>query len=149
MAAAYPGMEARDTCDPIDHRHDEPTFGLARALAARVHECEPDDEQVAWFLNDAGAVVDDFDPPPAMWDVSALADSKEFGVDFTLTINGVPYVIPVSAHKEESHPVSLDEWRSWGHVDEDEPEDTCAHEWLDRPESDSRECLVCGEEVFG
>ena len=20
----------------------------------------------------------------------------------------------------------------------------CAHEWLDRPESDSRECLICG-----
>ena len=25
----------------------------------------------------------------------------------------------------------------------------CDHEWLDRPESDSRECLICGEEVFG
>lgn len=25
----------------------------------------------------------------------------------------------------------------------------CAHEWLDRPESDSRECLICGTEVAG
>ena len=25
----------------------------------------------------------------------------------------------------------------------------CDHEWLDRPESDSRECLICGDEVFG
>ena len=25
----------------------------------------------------------------------------------------------------------------------------CDHQWLDRPESDSRECLICGDEVFG
>lgn len=25
----------------------------------------------------------------------------------------------------------------------------CAHHWLDRPESDTRECLICGTEVFG
>ena len=25
----------------------------------------------------------------------------------------------------------------------------CAHEWLDRPESDTRECLICGTEVAG
>lgn len=25
----------------------------------------------------------------------------------------------------------------------------CQHEWLDRPESDSRECLMCGSEAFG
>ena len=27
--------------------------------------------------------------------------------------------------------------------------DRCDHDWLDRPESDSRECLICGVEVFG
>jgi hypothetical protein len=25
----------------------------------------------------------------------------------------------------------------------------CDHEWLDRPESDTRECLICGEERNG
>jgi hypothetical protein len=25
----------------------------------------------------------------------------------------------------------------------------CAHQWLDRPESDTRECLICGTEVAG
>lgn len=25
----------------------------------------------------------------------------------------------------------------------------CSHEWLDRPESDTRECLICGAEVSG
>lgn len=27
--------------------------------------------------------------------------------------------------------------------------DECVHEWLDRPESDTRECLICGTEVAG
>lgn len=27
--------------------------------------------------------------------------------------------------------------------------DGCAHQWLDRPESDTRECLICGAEVAG
>lgn len=30
----------------------------------------------------------------------------------------------------------------------DEPVE-CAHEWLDRPESDTRECLICGTEAAG
>lgn len=25
----------------------------------------------------------------------------------------------------------------------------CLHEWLDRPESDTHECLICGEERSG
>lgn len=25
-------------------------------------------------------------------------------------------------------------------------EPACRHEWLDRPESDTRECLICGDE---
>lgn len=29
------------------------------------------------------------------------------------------------------------------------PADECHHEWLDRPESDTRECLICGTEVAG
>jgi hypothetical protein len=28
-------------------------------------------------------------------------------------------------------------------------ESRCPHEWLDRPESDTRECLICGTEVAG
>lgn len=27
--------------------------------------------------------------------------------------------------------------------------DKCAHDWLDRPESDTRECLICGAEALG
>ena len=28
-------------------------------------------------------------------------------------------------------------------------ESECSHEWLDRPESDTRQCLICGTEVAG
>lgn len=28
-------------------------------------------------------------------------------------------------------------------------EGECPHDWLDRPESDTRECLICGTEVSG
>lgn len=29
------------------------------------------------------------------------------------------------------------------------PDEDCDHEWLDRPESDTRECLICGMKVAG
>lgn len=32
---------------------------------------------------------------------------------------------------------------------EDVATDECPHEWLDRPESDTRECLICGAEALG
>lgn len=34
-------------------------------------------------------------------------------------------------------------------VDAADHVDVCLHEWLDRPESDSRVCLICGDEEFG
>lgn len=37
--------------------------------------------------------------------------------------------------------------RPWHHADQ--WDDECDHHWLDRPESDTRECLVCGAEVAG
>jgi hypothetical protein len=68
MQAAYPDLSAEDTCEGF-HRHEDRVYNLARAIAAAVHECEPSDEQVAWFLNDADAVVDDFTPTPETWEV--------------------------------------------------------------------------------
>lgn len=34
-------------------------------------------------------------------------------------------------------------------MDELNTSGTCSHDWLDRPESDTRECLLCGTEVAG
>jgi hypothetical protein len=38
--------------------------------------------------------------------------------------------------------------REWA-TDIELSESDCSHEWLDRPESDTRECLICGTEVAG
>lgn len=112
MQAAYPELDAEDTCS--DHRHDDQTFALARALAVVCQDPDPSDEQIGWLIDDA-AVVDDFDPVPAEWTLTPPEmgeKANRYGVDFTLTINGVDYVVPVSEW-EPSHPVSLAEWRTW------------------------------------
>lgn len=114
MAAAYPTLDASDTCGDFgDHRHDEPTFTLARAMAEVFQQPDPSDEQVAWFLEDAGSVVDDFAVGTTTWTVGDLREAEEHDLDFYITINGVQYVIQTPGHKETSHPVALNEYRSW------------------------------------
>lgn len=44
-------------------------------------------------------------------------------------------------HKYDEQPLCI-------HCASDE-DPACEHEWLDRPESDTRECLICGTEVAG
>lgn len=134
MEAAYPDLGAEDTC--TEHRHDEPTFALARALAVAAQDPNPSDEQIGWLLNDAAAVVDDFDPLPESWVATEPQLAEVPGLDFTLTINGRPYVIQESG-QEETHPMGRDQWRAW--QDED-----CDHDWEIRPESDTRVCVDCG-----
>jgi hypothetical protein len=113
MRAAYPILDADDTC--YDHRHDEQTFALARAMAEVMQQPEPSDEQIAWFLNDAGAVVDDFIPVPSSWSVSKPKETREPGLDLTFRINGIEYVIQEndSGGHVESHPVSRATWDEW------------------------------------
>lgn len=136
MQAAYPTLDAEDTC--AEHRHDEPTFALARAMAVAYQQPDPTDEQIGWCMEDAAAVVDDFDPAPSEWTVTEPEITTEAGLDFTLTINGREYVVQPSEW-EPSRPVSRAQWRAW--QDED-----CDHEWMLRPESDTRECEWCGAE---
>lgn len=137
MAAAYPTLTAEDTC--TDHRHDDATFALARAFAVACQSPEPSDEQVGWMLADAAAVVDDFVPTPSTWTVTEPQEAHETGLDFTLTINGAAYVVQ-PGEWEPSHPVSRAQWDAW------QDDDCGEHEWLDRPESDTRVCELCGAE---
>jgi hypothetical protein len=134
MQAAYPTLDADDTCS--EHRHDEQTFALARAMATAFQQPDPTDEQVGWCMDDAAAVVDDFDPTPDAWVVTQPEVTDEVGLDFTLSVNGVPYVVQPSEW-EPSHPVSRAQWEAW--EDED-----CDHDWIIRPESDTRVCEFCG-----
>lgn len=114
MTAAYPTLGAEDTC--TEHEHNAPTFALAKALAAACYEVEePTDEAIAWFLNDAAAVIGDIESPPLDWTVSAPVLVNEPGLDMTLTINGVEYVIQQndSGGHVESHPITRAEWDEW------------------------------------
>lgn len=110
LAAAYPTLDAEDTC--WQHRHDEPTFALARAMAAAFQQPDPTDEQVGWCMDDAAAVVDDFDPTPPDWEVTEPQATRESGLDFTLSVNGVEYVVQ-PGEWEPSHPVRRTTWQGW------------------------------------
>lgn len=86
--------------DPEDceqaHRDDPRVYGLARAMAKAMQDRYPSDEQVAWFLEDADEVVDDFDPPPDRWRVRRLPESANDGpdgIDARVRINDVTYVV--------------------------------------------------------
>lgn len=109
MAAAYPTLDAEETCS--EHRHDEATFALARAMAAAFQQPRPTDEQVGWCLDDAAAVVDDFDPAPWAWSVTEPQLTDEPGLDFTLWINGHAYVVEPSEW-EPPRPVRRSTWES-------------------------------------
>lgn len=145
MAAAYPTLDVEDTC--TEHRHDAPTFALAEAMAKAFQDPNPSDEQIGWLLNDAAAVVDDFDPAPLSWAVTKPRMTREVGLDFTLTINGIEYVIQEndSGGHVESHPVSREEWESW--LDDDADDEDCQHEWELRSEHDSWVCAWCQAET--
>lgn len=44
---------------------------------------------------------------------------------------------------------SWQEWRDIRLAEKAPDVDACPHDWLLRPESDTRECLICGEERLG
>lgn len=115
MIAAYPTLDVDDTCGKYgDHRHDEQTFALARAFAVAFQDPEPSDEQIAWFLADAAAIVDDFAPPPTEWSFEErqVTEGESFNLDHAFSLNGVEYVVQQSEW-EPSRPVKRTTWESW------------------------------------
>ncbi|MBE7193770.1 MAG: hypothetical protein INR66_14965 [Gordonia polyisoprenivorans] len=109
MEAAYPDLSAEDCSCASFHRHEPRVFQLASALAVVFQGENPTDEQIAWFLNDADAVVDEFDPTPKTWTVVDLGEPNQYrdlpGVIRRFTINGVEYVIK-DAEWEPAVPIS-------------------------------------------
>jgi hypothetical protein len=110
--AAYPILfeDGDVTACEWEHRDDRRVYDLATAMAAVFQHRPPTDEQVCWFLGDADAVVDDFDPAPERWRVRKLPDdSSEFVSRFR--VNGVTYVLQ-DGDKEKTTPVRLSTYRS-------------------------------------
>lgn len=116
MVAAYPDLDAEDTCTDM-HRHEQRVYDLARALAAAIHESEPSDEQVAWLLNDADAVVDDFTPTPETWEVVNRGYPEEYGLDHAMQINGVEYVAQ-TAEWDPAPLIKRATWEEWQQEDQ-------------------------------
>jgi len=107
--AAYPTV-ADEVCEPT-HRDEQRVYDLAVAMAAVFQHRPPTDEQVGWFVDDADAVVDDFDPVPGKWRVRMLPnDFSEF--DCRFRVNDVTYIVQ-SGEKEKVLPVRLSTYREW------------------------------------
>ena len=109
MAAAYPTLTAEESCG--NHRHIPEVFALASAMAA-VFQSEVTDEKVGWFLEDADAVVDDFDQAPGNWTVTEPEISARHGVTQEFKVNDQVYVLP-DGDWEASVPVRLSTWLTW------------------------------------
>jgi hypothetical protein len=92
-------------------------YDLARAIAKTVCGTRnPSDEQVAWYLEDADEVVDDFNPAPATWSVRKLPPCKSDGenkIEVRLRINGVTYVALEGGKDCRGSVVKLWTFRSW------------------------------------
>jgi hypothetical protein len=108
--AAYPELAA-EICE-WEHRDEPRIYELATAMAAVFQQRPPSDEQVCWFLSDADAVVDDFDPVPEKWRIRKLPPTRgdEFVARFR--INDVTYVLR-DGDKEKVPPVRLSTLRGW------------------------------------
>jgi hypothetical protein len=111
--AAYPILfqDGSTTACQWEHRDDQRVYDLARKLASIYQQRSPTDEQVQWFLADADAVVDDFDPAPEKWRVRKLPDGN-FEFDMRFRVNDVTYVVQAGG-KERETPVRLSLLRQW------------------------------------
>ncbi len=110
--AAYPILfeDGDVTACEWEHRDDPRVYALAAAMA-RIFQPRPNtDEQIAWFLQDADAVVDDFDTPPAKWRLRKLPDGGDEFIG-RFRINGVTYVLRDG--KDYVPPVRLSTLREW------------------------------------
>ena len=109
--AAHTPYEDAEMCEMAHHHPTEVVAPLATAMARIFQANPPSDEQVGWFMEDADAVVGDFDPLPEKWRLRKLplSDHDEFIMRFR--INDVTYVI----EDGEGHipPVRLSTVRQW------------------------------------
>ena len=109
--AAYPTC-ADEICIDFVHRDERRVYDLAIAMASLFQQRPPTDEQVGWFVEDANAVVDDFDPVPEKWRLRKLPLGKYDEFIARFRINDVTYILQ-DGEKEKTTPVRLSTYRSW------------------------------------
>ncbi len=109
MAAAYPMLDGYDTCAGF-HKHDQETFDLAAELAIRFQgTIAPSSEQVAWFLNDAQAIISALAYLPEYWHVGTSMLAVPRGCDQGIVVAGTEFLIPESEW-EPATPILRKEW---------------------------------------
>jgi hypothetical protein len=111
--AAYPILfeDGDVTSCEFGHRDEQRVYGLATAMA-RVFQPRPTtDERIGWFLQDADAVVDDFDPAPPRWRIRRLPYGKNDDFVLRFRINDVTYVCRDG--EDYVPPVRLSVLRGW------------------------------------
>lgn len=100
----------------MTHRDDPRVYDLAAAYARAIHETDPTDEQISWFLGDADDVIDDFNPAPGRWTVQRLPSGDEDGfrgIDARMQINGEPYVALEGGKDSRGQVVRLSVFEGW------------------------------------
>ena len=125
--AAYPILfeDGDTTACEWEHRDDPRVYDLAAAMA-RVFQPRPNtDEQIGWFLQDADAVIDDFDPAPEKWRIRKLPDGKNDDFIMRFRINDVTYVCRDG--KDYVPPVRLSTLREWQREADREAADRAKH----------------------
>lgn len=127
--ANWTGMTGKSGGDPIlptaedcdfTHRDDPRIYDLARAMASVMQERNPSDEKVAWFLEDADDVIDDFEPAPERWSVRRLPKQvrdEEDEIAVRWRINGVTYVALEGGKDCRGSVLPLKTFRSWANDD--------------------------------
>ena len=112
--AAYPILfeDGDVTSCEWTHRDEQRIYDLATAMARVFQQPSPTDEQVGWFLDDANAVVDDFDPAPEKWRIRRLPQNSYDEFDCWFRVNDVTYVVQPGCKSKEL-PVRLSVLRGW------------------------------------
>lgn len=102
MEIAYPTLDGDDTCSL--HSHDNTHVPVvAYELSSIFQEELTTDETIAWFLDDAQAIVDEFESWVGSWDIRRSDLPVPSGCVMGLWVNGVEFVIQDSDW-EPSHP---------------------------------------------
>ncbi len=100
-----------ELCKFAHERPVDTVAPLATKLASIFQQRTPTDEQVGYFMQDAAAIISDFDPLPDVWRVRKLPCGVDDEFVMRFRVNDVTYVVEDAEGYNE--PVRLATFRQW------------------------------------